>query len=362
MKVRIDRKSLADALSILSRVVPSKPSREILKAIKMQTGMGDGPVMLLEANDGENGIKLCYPCEVEQEGGVLLEFSRINSIIASLVEDVVAFSVAPGETTVISGGSKFKLGCGRIEEYPALPKHADESQCSVICSELADAFIRCEPWAEPRSGANWRGIMLESDEHGVCLSATEEHGCAWTKIKTLAKIGDIKHLFPGRAARLISGFVALQPGTCEIGLSKSTASIRTDRGNVICRLQDGSYPNWRKIIPPSILEADWLRESAMTSLGQAMVTTTDTNRRMKMRFSDNTLKLSTKEDIFQSEIVVPFAWDNPDHECIYGVEYMLKGIASMPAGANVHFYFPEPGRPLRLESGSIGFLLAACEE
>lgn len=356
MSITIDRKAFVENLSILSRVVPSKPPREILKSVKLSAVDG---VLSMEGNDSENGLRVSCACE-GRPLDTLLEFSRLEAIVRSITDDSLSLDIGDTTATIVAGGGTFRLGCVKPDEYPALPSHADEQKALIVCSEFAEALLRGEPWAK---AARWDEMLVETDQHGIATVAAEDRCLYWSSIKTLARDEGINCLVPSAACRLIAGFVGGQPGSCEVGFSKSTICARTDRGTAVCRLGSGKFPPWRKILEQTkfLYEADWLRESALTILGQALVSTQPLDRRMKMAFSANMLTLETHDGPYASEIEIPFAWDNLDYECIYSAELIQKAIASMPAGANVRLNFSEPGNPLRLDSGSIGFLIAACE-
>lgn len=362
MKFTCRTEHLKSALSMLSRVVPAKPAKEILRAIKFTTGQG---FVTIEGNDSENALRMRLIAEpVEQSGYGLLEFSKLRPIVDSFTEPETTIDM--GETTcrILSGSSRFTLGCGRTDEFPAFPDHEADSTITINSGEWRDAIARLEPFSVPSAQYNWRGVSIESsDEHGVCAAACNDHGIYWEVLDAKIKGPDVRALVSERGSKLMAAVLEGQPGDCKVDFSASLCSIETPLGTAICRLNEGKFPDWRKIqkkFQPKF-ECACLREPLLVALTQATIPLTDASRRLNFHFGDNTLTLSANVAGEESEVKIPFAWEGAEQEFVYSGDLVKAVVQAFPVGAQIVIKLVADEEPMRLESGAIGFQVAGME-
>src|SRR6185369_9916392 len=100
MKFTCRTEHLKSAIAMLSRVVPPKPAKEILKAIKFTTAEGH---VTIEGNDGENALRMKVLATIDEPGAGLLEFSKLRPIVDSF---------EGGDTTIDMGATTCRILSG----------------------------------------------------------------------------------------------------------------------------------------------------------------------------------------------------------------------------------------------------------
>jgi DNA polymerase III sliding clamp (beta) subunit (PCNA family) len=353
---------LKSAIAMLGRVVPTKPHKEILRAVKFTS---DGGQISIEGNDGENALRMVIACTNADAGSGLLEFSRLRPVVDSLIEPEVTFDIGENTTKITSGSSKFSLGCGRTEEFPAFPTAEGRTKIAMNSGEWVSAIERLEPFSVPPAAQNWRGVCIQSDDkNGIVAVASNASGGALGFEKLDARIEgpDIQAFVSERGSKLISAVLYGQPGDAEIRFSDAIVSVSSPMGEAICRLNEGKFPQWRKIYDVHAnFEASCLREPLLQALTQATIPLTDTSRRLMLNFNDNTLTLRAAVASEEAEVKIPFAWDDQEFECTYSGDLLKNVVQAFPQGSHIKLLLVADEDPIRLESGAIGFLIAGME-
>ena len=362
MKFTCRTEHLKNALGMLSRVVPTKPVKDILKAIKFSCVEG---ICTIQGNDGENALAMRIPITNLDAGGAgLLEFSKLRPIVESFTEGETTIELGDTTARILSGLSKFTLGCGRTDEYPAFPTNDGQTKLQMNSGEWSAAIARLEPFSVPPAASAWRGVYIESsDAHGVCAASCDGNMFGWEILDAKVSGPDVKALLSERGSKLIAAVLYGIPGDCVIQFSEALVSIDTPSGTAICRLNEGKFPDWRKVRDKWKMkhESVFPRDSMLTALNQATIPLTDSSRRLRFRFTDNNLTLSANVAGDESEVQLPFAWSDEEMEFVYSGDMIKRVVAAFPAEAQIKVFLKDDGDPIRMESGSIGFQVSGME-
>src|SRR4030042_921824 len=107
MKVTFNRSALAEALGLITSIVPTRTPKPILKCVRITAS---GKEMRISATNLELGLDcLVSEVEVEREGEVVIEAERLAAIVRESADDVLVLE--SGDTTCEIRGrdSHFKV-------------------------------------------------------------------------------------------------------------------------------------------------------------------------------------------------------------------------------------------------------------
>ena len=124
MKFKVNQKDLSKAISIVQKGVATKNTMEILKGIYFEIEDGN---LLLTTNNMEVGIQTSVPCEVYEEGKIVIDAKIISEIVRKLPNDTIHFT-SIDENDLIEVrclNSKFNIKYIRCEDFP-MPAYIDE--------------------------------------------------------------------------------------------------------------------------------------------------------------------------------------------------------------------------------------------
>ena len=124
MKFKVNQRELSKAISVVQKAVATKNTMEILKGIYFEIEEGN---LLLTTNNMEVGIQTSIPCEVYEEGKIVIDAKIISDIVRKLPNDTIHFT-SIDENDLIEvrcQNSKFNIKYIRCEDFP-MPAYIDD--------------------------------------------------------------------------------------------------------------------------------------------------------------------------------------------------------------------------------------------
>ena len=124
MKFKVMQRDLSKAISIVQKAVATKNTMDILKGIYFEIYEGK---LLLASNNLEIGIQTSIPCEIYEEGRLVIEAKIISEIVRKLPNDVIHFDTVQ-DTDFIElrcQNSKFNIKYISCVDFP-MPEYIDE--------------------------------------------------------------------------------------------------------------------------------------------------------------------------------------------------------------------------------------------
>ena len=86
MEIRIPKKTLADALTMLERIIPNRHSNPILTYLPLRS---DERGLVLQGTNGEVDLEISLPAEIQGEGQTLVPAHTFSQIVRSLPGELV---------------------------------------------------------------------------------------------------------------------------------------------------------------------------------------------------------------------------------------------------------------------------------
>lgn len=121
MYIRVERKELLDAIAPCLCAVATKSANAVLSCLYFKADKDAGTVTITTF-DTVKGVRREIRAEVEEEGQILLDALKFNSMIRSLPEgEITVFNDANFVTTISSGTAKFEILGQSADSFPPLP-------------------------------------------------------------------------------------------------------------------------------------------------------------------------------------------------------------------------------------------------
>ncbi len=366
MKFRCERDSLVEVLTTAGRAVSSRTS----------TSMALGGVRIeSQANHlGVVGTDLDLTVHASTE--IIGISDGVCVAPAKLLADIVR-SLEPGAVTIESEGEKIEIGAARsrfslrtfaVDDFPSLPE-PPQPATFLPASSLAGALrqvVRAASSDDARPLLT--GVLIAAEGGGIRLVATDSYRLAMRDIDGSDALTDSSQiLVPARALAELQKLSVLGAATKDeaaaapadggdgtasapaIGLSIGDHDVTFTAGDVkvSTRLLDGSYPDYRQLIPseyPNRLHVG--KDSLLDALRRVRLLVRDntTPVRLSMRSGGVDLTVVSQEvgdasetvdaDFEGSELTIAF---NPTYlidgvEAVSGDEVLLETVdATKPA-------------------------------
>ena len=116
MKVSVNRSALAEALGLITSVVPTRTPKPILKCVRIAAS---GKEMRIQATNLELGLDyVVSQVEVGREGEVVVEAERLAAIVRESAEDVLVLESSDTTCEIRGADSHFKIYGQDPKQYP----------------------------------------------------------------------------------------------------------------------------------------------------------------------------------------------------------------------------------------------------
>jgi len=254
MKVNVNQQKLAHSVNMVSRAVSPRSTLPVLSNILVKTDDGR---LRLSATNLELGITCWINAHVESEGAITVPARTFTDLISNLPSDKVSLTLDHSTQTlnVRCGTSETNIKGIDAEEFPPIPKPNLEEGVMLNVATFKDmvqqvAFAASTDEARPVL----TGVLLKLDGAHISMAATDGFRISIREDDISNPVSPpIEAIIPARAlvelARIIGS-----------GDESMTMTFPQDRGQVIfhmdnlelaSQLIEGSFPDYRAILPPN---------------------------------------------------------------------------------------------------------------
>lgn len=242
MKVRAERKALADTLSWVAQAIPKRPQMPALGGMRLTASDG---ALHARAFDYEISHAARIDADVASNGECLVSGQFLAEIVSSLKGDVVELVLDGGRLTISCGRAVYGTQVLSLEDYPTLPEQP-ETVGVVSADVLVEAVAACKVMVDANSVfGSLSGVHLDGDESGTLISVGlhraggVECTATWSCDKAFA--ATIPSRMLDAATRGLRDDVVIGFDGGVLGLAA------TDRAVTIRTLAE-AFPNWRVVL------------------------------------------------------------------------------------------------------------------
>ena len=348
MKLVCSQAELSASLQLVSRAVASRPTHPVLANVLLTADAATNRISLT-GFDLHLGIQTTLPASVETSGAMTLPARLFGDIISRLSADSpITLSCEEGqeqvELTSLSGS--YQMRGMSADDFPDLPLVQTGTPIQLDPNALVQG-LRATLFASSgdESKQLLTGVHLSLDGEGLECAATDGHRLAVLRLPHLqAETAEAAEeaagepfsvTVPARSLRELERLLTGRP-------SADPLSLFCDRGQVVLlwadqvlttRSLEGTYPNYRQLIPASFSRTITLERRAFTaSLERVAVLADQHNNVVKMAL-DPARGLVTisvdAQDVGSGSEQLPAEMEGEPIEIAFNVRYLLEGLKAI---------------------------------
>ncbi len=249
MQVSITQENLHKALSIVSRVVGNKTTLPVLGNVLLRT---QDNRLKLAATNLEIGVTYWIGAKVETDGDITIPAKLLSEYVSNLPSGNVDIKVEKTAADIQAQSFQSKINGIDADEFPSIPEVDGDIKIEIPTDVFKESFTQVVGVA---SGDDSRpvltGIYLHANEGNLYAVATDSYRLAEKKIMEFE--GECDVIIPGRT---ISEFLRMiddeSVNTVEISIDENQISFKLGDLELVSRLIDGQFPNYRQLIPEEV--------------------------------------------------------------------------------------------------------------
>ena len=249
MHFSCSRAPLAEVLSTLTEIVPSRGTRPVLQNILLE-GQADGEITL-SATDLQIGMsQRLMVGELRDPERVLLPAARLYGIIRDEWADELTVDIKENRASITTTSGQFRLVGSAPEEFPALAGEEDTPEAHIAGSDIAEAVHKtafATAHGDTRFALN--GVFVCIEKGQIEFVASDTHRLSLVKKKIKNKAGENAQGIVVTKGMTTLAKVAAEQDDVALSMTPQQFIARTPTSRVVIRLVDGQFPRYRDVLP-----------------------------------------------------------------------------------------------------------------
>lgn len=330
MEVRIPKRTLADGLSILERIIPSRSSNPILTYLPLELS---DKGLILRGTNGEVDIEVRLPAEIVGVGQVLVPAQTFSQIVRSVPGELIEL-IFKDRLELHSGAFNTQLSTTSPEGYPELTFSSGGER--IAASRLAQAITRVRYAASTEEyRAIFRGVQLEMAPTGLRSVASD--GFRLARYDLPMQLQTRKLVIPARSAdEVVRVFKDVQ-GEVALSVGEGTLTLEGEAVRMAIKLMEGEFPDYARVIPQSfVLEATLAAEVLRDSLKRVMVLSDRNNHRVNLLFNEGKLDIDAEGDFGRGREELSIDSSGESQLMVaYNAQYLIDALAPIDGAVRI---------------------------
>ena len=332
MRFTCEKNMLVMGLNITGRTVAQKSALSSIEGILCQAGDS----LCLTGYNMETAIIYQIDADVSERGECVLPAKLFGDIIRRLPEGQVTVVVDDNfKVSIRAGYASFTISAENADDYPELPNVGDGNSVKIPQSALKELiggtiFAVSENQGRPIH----TGVKFEVENDTVSAVAVDGFRLARRTYHCEEVCGkSISFVVPAQGLKEVEKI--LQDGDEDVAFLLGAKHILFKMGNatLICRLLEGEFLDWRKVVPtdcPVKLVAH-VSDLASSIERVGLIVSEKYKSPVRCVFSNQELYLKTNTTIGAAEDKCSIAGDGKELEIGFNVRYLADALRAVPS-------------------------------
>jgi len=355
MKANFSRAALADALGLLTSVIPSRTPKPILRCVQINAGKKEVRAC---ATDLEVGINyIVSEVQVEKAGEVIVPADRLAAIVRESVDETLIIEASKGTCEITGADSRFTIYGQEPGQYPGVPSFDGPADIEITLKELK-AGIEQSLFATARESSRYaiNGVLWEIKDKKLMLVATDGRRLARCRANLSsspnAKMAMAKIIVPAKTMGILDKIA----GEKDIVAAKLVDNqILINCANIVIssNLVEGNFPKYEDIIPSDYDKKLKLStEPTLSAIRRSALLTSEESRGIKISIEKDKIVYSGRApETGDARVEMPIKYDGEPIEIGFNPQFLIDALRVIRTD-EFEFELGQQDRPGLIRSGA----------
>ena len=330
MRFTCEKSMLVTGLSITGRTVAQKSALSAIEGILCEA---DSELRLTGYNM-ETAITYKVEAEISDGGKCVLPAKLFGDIIRRLPEGPVTVVVDESyKVSIRSGYASFNISAEAATDYPELPD-VNSGRSVTIPQEALKELISGTIFAvsENQGRPIHTGVKFEIEPDSVSAIAVDGFRLARRTFRTDEENMKMSFVVPAQGLKEVEKILS-EDADVTFSLGGKHILFTMGPATLICRLLEGDFLDWRKVVPansPLKLVAN-VGELASSIERVGLIVSEKYKSPVRCIFTNQLLQLRTNTTIGAAEDRCSIAGDGKELEIGFNVRYLADALRAIPS-------------------------------
>ena len=332
MRFTCEKSMLVTGLNITGRTVAQKSSLSTIEGILCRAGDS----LSLTGYNMETAITYVIDAEVSDMGSCVLPARLFGDIIRRLPEGPVTVVVDENyKVSIRAGYASFTISAESAEDYPELPDVGDGKSIQIpqpALKELIGGTIFAV--SENQGRPIQTGVKFEVEDEAVSAIAVDGFRLARRTYHCESSTGrTLSFVIPAQSLKEVEKILQDEDGNVAFTLGSKHILFQIGAATLICRLLEGEFLHWRKVVPyncPIKLVAN-VGEILSCIERVGLIVSEKYKSPVRCQFSNQEVLLRTNTTIGVAEDKCSLAGDGKELEIGFNVRFLADALRAVPS-------------------------------
>ncbi|HBV68553.1 MAG TPA: DNA polymerase III subunit beta [Clostridiales bacterium] len=324
MKLKINQNELNKSINIVQKAVSARTPLPILSGILIEA---KDNMLILTATDLDLGIKTYSPCDVEEEGAIVVQSKLIGDFVRKLPSNsyVNIGTMENNNIEIKCLNSEINMLGNSASEYPD-NTFDNDGDSLFIKGEALKNLIKYTYFAAAQENIKpiFTGCLMEIKNNLCTFVALDGYRMAVKKIP-VEYGGNISVVVPSKALLEILRIIEENKEDIEITVSESHISFKIENTTIISNLLEGKFMDYEGIIKDNFVtvvkaEASDIRDSVERA---SLLAKDDKNNLIILDIKDKSMQINSASEYGNVEENLSVEKTGEDLKIGFNSKYLL---------------------------------------
>ncbi len=265
MNVECIKEKLSYALSKAERITSKNITLPVLSCVLIEA---NNSTLTIKATNLDLGIEISIPVKVIKPGRVAVSGGILNNFISNVSDNNLILEEESGNLKVKTKHTQALIKAFPTEDFPNIPKVSNSKNFTFNAPALVKGF-KSVMYSSSLSTIRpvLSSVMVYSDEDSVVFVATDSFRLSEKRVSTKKHKDFNQILIPFKNVAEIIRTIDDIKDDLEVNLNENQISFSYNDLYVTSRVIDGTFPDYKQIIPNDIkTEVTLLKQDLVNSL------------------------------------------------------------------------------------------------
>lgn len=262
MKLQVTQENLARALNSVARVANSRGTLPILNNVMVKTV---GKRLSIAATNLDIAITHYIGAKVSEEGAITVPARLMQDFVSSLPGGVINLKLEDYKLEIETDQYQSVINGVSAEDYPVMPAITSGKEWTVSSKVLKNGLqqvIIAASADEARPVLT--GVYFHSHEGQLYIVATDSYRLAEKRLMPVDH--DVQLLIPASALQDLLRIIGDDDQPVQVTYDDQQVLFRVNDIELVARLIEGKYPDYRKLIPAKFATSANLKRADLTNI------------------------------------------------------------------------------------------------
>ncbi len=347
MKLECEKLKIEPSIQKVSKLAGKHLTLPVLSCIYLEATTDNK--LIIKTTNLDIGVEIELKIKTIEKGIVAVPANILLSVLSSIKDNNLTFETKDNNLKIYSNKNSATIKCLPHEDFPSIPKLKELKSIKINCNELILGFKSV--WYSASSSnikPELSSVYIYKLDNSLIFVSTDSFRLAEKKVNTKTPVDFPQTLIPYKNVSEIIKLLEDCNKDINIVFEKNQAAFITDDMYIVSRLIDGSFPDYKQIIPKIFTaSATVLKNDFINSIKTSNIFSDSLNQvKLKVSVKNKSLDIESKNnDIGEYKESVNASVSGEEIELNFNNKYVTDCVQSIPSDSLI-LSFGGAGKPL----------------